>query len=63
MSRFLKVSGISRAPDDGDPRRRKVLQVHFNHEPTGEQMNEFMAYALAFMTAEQREAKPREVKP
>lgn len=53
MSKYLKVNGVRRS----ESLPHKALIVHFNHDPTPQQLAEFMAYALEFGTQEEVFAK------
>ena len=55
MSKYLKARGLRRDYDEV-----KAVVVCFNHAPTGEQFDEFMAYVLGFVTAEEAGAKVKQ---
>jgi hypothetical protein len=60
MSDILKVRGVRRFNGQHDPgSEAKLLIVAFNHAPTGEDMDEFIAYALAFRTAKDAGRGPK----
>jgi len=51
MTSNLCLSGVSRAADDGEPLSRRVIELHFNREPTDDEMravHEHMRLAVCF---------------
>src|SRR5690242_18072561 len=47
----LRLSGVGRAADDGEPLSRRVIELHFDREPTDAEMRAVHEYMREFSSA------------